>query len=356
MELTTLYKIDSRNKLRTWQITNETYELYIESGLVNGLKVPTIIDIVQNNSNRTYEDQAELEYNSRIKKQLRLGYCTTELEARTQPKFKAMKPKKWADGKNHIDYEHSIAQRKLNGRRMTAHMIDGEITLWSYGRVEFVILEHIIADLHTFMIDGDEFDGEGYIHGMSLGKIGSLMTRRQPRTTDVEFHIFDRVSQDGFIDRHIPFEDTTSVKYVEYEPVYSFQDIKTFRTEQVMLGYEGIVIKNTTKPYEFGRPLHQVKYKPIKHDEFTIVDTTCATKGSDRGCIIFICDNKHGGTFKALPTGKYGNKALRRKMYKKRDTYIGLDATIEFCELTDDMMPAPNGIMIEFDRKGKGDL
>lgn len=354
----TLYKLDARKVMREWVI-EENYEdntLHIYSGVQHGQFHETVIDITTNQSGRTSDEQLDLEYDSRVAKQIRTGYCETEIEARNQPKFKAMKGKVYTDFKHKVKLDSSIVQPKLNGIRCTVHKVSEQVLeFWSYGRIEYTTLQHIERQLKSQMEVGDILDGELYVHGVHLQTINSWIKRKQTNTLRIEYHIFDTVDYKlGWLKRQLPIVEDTHVKVVEYQTVTTHKQIEDARLFYVRKGYEGIVIRDTSVPYECRKGYAILKYKLFDTAEFLIKEVVAPSKGEDKGCAIFVCFlDDLSSTFRTVPIG---SKAKRRKMYKNKESYPGLMATVKYAGLSIDGVPTPNPVTEIVDRIGQGDL
>lgn len=336
----------------SWEIGTYTDELHIYAGTLEGEKTLTIVDIVENKSNRSLNEQADLEAEQRINVKLRNGYHFILSEAYNSPKFKAMLAQKYTKMKHKVDFTNTVVQPKLDGRRLVAFKEGGEIKLFTRGNKQVTTLSHIILQLDDLMVDGDIFDGEAYIHGTPLQTVGSYITRKQSNTQHVEFHVFDKVSDLGFAERHRFFQSTTHIKYVPYHIVQSHEEIVDWQKQYVLDGYEGLMIRNTQQPYQFTRSTQLLKYKPFVDGEYLIVGTTTPTKGQDKGCIILICETFDGTRFKSIPKG---SKAYRRKLYKQNNV-VGKYATVRAAGYTLSGIPYPNPVTEEIDRLGTGDL
>lgn len=363
MDNTTLYRLDTRGKIRSWYIENRTYTLDIYTGLLNGAKVHTEIDIVTNMSGRNQEEQSWFEYDSRIAKQLRLGYSETIEEARKGRKFEAMKGHRYQDHRDKVDFVDWWLQPKLDGFRCTSHKIDGIVTLWTYGRKEIITLPHVVTELSIHQPDNSIWDGELYVHGVKLQTIRKWALTPQANSHRIEYHIYDDATPDNFTfnERYtqlcvdIP-EDNKVLKSVTTLPVTSHENAVSLHNHFATLGYEGVVLRKGNSLYVNTKGYFALKFKVLEDDEFIIVDVVAPTKGSDRGCAIFVMELNDGSglTFKAINKGI--TKAQRRRQYRNKTQYIGKQATVEYAGLSEDSIPVPNPVIKQIDRHSIGDL
>jgi DNA ligase-1 len=105
------------------------------------------------------------------------------------------------------------------------------------------------------------------------------------------------------------------------------QEVDAFLTQAESMGYEGIMLRDGTTPYEPGKRSSSLyKAKRFETDEFEIVAVKEATK-KDAGTPVFECAVAGAKKFSARPTGTMEE---RRKMWEARDTYIGKMLTVKF--------------------------
>ncbi len=160
----------------------------------------------------------------------------------------------------HIYEPHRITfpcyvQPKLNGVR--ALYQDGcfqsrDELPWNPG-----ILEHISRELLAIFPPDVITDGELYVHGWSLqrinGAITPVRTGHSVFTTQVEYHIFDRVEfKRSFSERWNSLPHGLAldrVRFVETKLVSSLNEGNQFYKEKVDEGYEGVMYRFAGCPY-----------------------------------------------------------------------------------------------------------
>ena len=107
--------------------------------------------------------------------------------------------------------------------------------------------------------------------------------------------------------------------------------------------YEGIMIRNTNGVYKLKfRSNDLIKLKPFLDAEYKIVDFTDGV-GRDKGCVIWICENKNGDTFRCRPNGSLEE---RQSLFENGKKYIGKYLTVRYQELVDDIPRFGIGISI----------
>ena len=184
-------------------------------------------------------------------------------------------------------------------------------------------------------------DGELYQHGMRFQDIVSLVKNSNKESKTLEFHVFDFIEpQKGFVERYLSrrdlFDSHDRLKYVGIMgEARTAEEVDAFLTRAEADGFEGIMLRNGTTPYEPGKrssSLH--KAKRFDTDEFEIVAVKEASK-KDAGTPVFEC--KAGShTFSARPTGTMED---RRKMWDARDSYVGKMMTVKFQGVSKDDIP-----------------
>ena len=133
----TLYKRDSRGKIRIWQIYTQGALLIQESGLEDGKLVKhqkfcTPKNIGKSNGTDCNQ-QALLEMDSLIKQKLDEGYFETKELAESEKVILPMLAKSYDDEKHKIDWSKNVfIQPKLDGMRCLAHCkSNGDVELVS---------------------------------------------------------------------------------------------------------------------------------------------------------------------------------------------------------------------------------
>ena len=259
---------------------------------------------------------------------------------------KPMLAHKYEDRRNKIDFAHAYIQPKLDGVRCLAIRSGDKITLLSRQGKPFSGLEHIRNRLLEVMIDGAIWDGELYVHGMPFQSLLSLVKKVQPDSANVEYHVYDTVSDRPFEERQdipqwaIAEQPISSdpVKIVSTHKVDKFDDVDAYHQWFVERGYEGIMLRWGMDGYKSGyRSEHLLKVKAFMDEEFEIVDVVPGVgKESDKGT--FVCKTKDGTIFNCRPRGR---DDLRAEYLANKSNYISKMLTVEFFEWTTSENPVP---------------
>jgi len=172
--------------------------------------------------------------------------------------------------------QNLLVQPKLNGERCRVEWFHGEpVLLSSYGN-EFdlpAIKESLKRELPL------HYDGELYVHGWSRERIHSTCSAsRKTKHEDcslMEFHIFDHQGSAEQANRiqelwQLSYRFPSNLKFVEALVIpfsYWLTQCQIFMSN----GYEGIIIRNPSAPYQKKRTTDLLKFKPTEQDEYTIL-------------------------------------------------------------------------------------
>ena len=321
----------------------------------------------------TPEQQADLEAQGRIKKQLDKGYRHTKEELEELPVLAML-----AGDANKIGHRLNYGagvylSDKFDGVRLVAKCVAiGVIKLESRTGQPYSI-PHIERELAWMMNPGDILDGEAYLHGYVLQDITSAVKREDPEKKiasarrkaekacggpdyeaadlelkdalaiaelrpKLEFHVFDIVKgEDDY--QNMPFSDrvielygyrnyrqksSVFVKFVHHELVYSEEAMKLAHKDAVRRGYEGIMIRNACGVYESGkRSADLQKYKEFVDSEFLILDVLPA---KDDGSTFLVKNDLNEETFSVT----LGSMAQRAEFLANKELYIGKLITVQY--------------------------
>lgn len=360
--MTLLYKISSANKVCVWDIQlvdlkDGTAAIEMHHGILGfRMKCDRLVLSEGKNVGRVNEttplEQAKLEAESRVRKQIRLGYRATIEEA---------KDAKAASRRPMLAHtfqvrKHDLPDRvgmspKLNGVRClnVRRESNDNIIQISKGNKEFNY--PFISDmLDNIMLPGEEIDGEVYLHGVSLRLIGKALKKRNELTDSLEYHIFDvpRIAgldaSDPFIDRYLALEKrlaelgdkvSCKVKLVPLD-IDLKKNFMTYFNRAIAADYEGLMLRDLQAGYAYGERSSSIqKYKEKQDAEFEIVRVW-----TDRtGLIMFTCclpDNRA----KEFDVTPLGSDEERREMLAEGEAYyIGKLLTTQFSMFLDSGVP-----------------
>jgi DNA ligase-1 len=339
--MTTLYKKDSKNKIRIWKIESQGSKIIQYSGLIDGKLIINEKSCKSKNvgkSNETTpEEQAKLEIISEIKSKIDEGYFYSLEEATNNKVILPMLAKSYEDEKHKIDWSSSYIQPKLDGMRCLANIkSDGTVTLISRDGKIISNMDHIIKDLSTIKKD-IILDGELYAHGLSFQENMKLIKKyRKNETEKIKYHVYDLVSDDPFFNRKIKsyIKNLKNCVEVLTYPIINESDIKEYHSKFISEGYEGSIIRHGSEGYKInGRSSNLLKYKDFHDITAKIIDIEPAEQRPEWGVPVLEYNNN---IFRA---GMKYSHDERKEFLTNKNNYIGKTAEIRFFEYTDDGIP-----------------
>lgn len=329
-----LYYKDARGSIRVWSIFPSPNGYVTESGLLNGTISQVPHNVVLNESGRDFEDQRDLEIQSKINKQIDKGYRTTVEEASkgrpvnalgfhkpmlAQP-FEKVKPEE-------IESDRFFLQRKYNGFRCVARKFDG--VFYSRNGKPFDAIREIIESVGE--THGIPLDGEIYSHGLHLNTISSLARKRQPGTQLLKYYVYDAIMDEPYSERLKFLKSLRFGPSVELVPTLEFDyfpDVRAFSEQFIREGYEGAIVRPDGFPYFDGvRSKTLLKVKQILDAEFKVVDILRSVDGWAR----LVCVTDDGQEFNCSAPGNFEQKT---EVLKRKEEYIGKMVTVQFPEWT----------------------
>lgn len=361
-EWPTLYKKASSGKEQQWELAVVPTPhldgvvagtVRVRHGQVGG-KVQTASVVVSSGKNlgksneTTPLDQAVAEADAKWLKQQDKGYSTERGGASLE--LKPMLAHSYEDVRDKVEFPAHV-QPKLDGVRAIAHKHDGVVDLWSRQGKKHAGLEHVRAALSLIMDDGDVFDGELYVHGMTFQTLVSLVKRDREESKAVQYHVYDMVSDRPF-DKRITFAATkvlranadaslgglSCVRVVPTENAQCHEDVEAYHSRYVEEGYEGAMLRVGDCTYTQGyRSRQLLKVKAFKEMEFRIIDVTPGVgKMADQA--VFVCETTAGIRFRVKPRGR---DELRRRYLAEKERVVGKDLTVTYFSMTDGVRPVP---------------
>lgn len=383
MMLVELFGKDKGGKYKVWAIgTTESGDLTIAHGQEGGKMQVKMEKIKPKNVGRanetTPEQQADLEAQGRIKKQIDKGYRHTKEELDNLPVL-PMLAGDYNKISHRINYEKGVyLSDKLDGVRLMAKCDkDGVIKLESRTGQPYD-LPHIVKELEGIMQPGDILDGEAYLHGYVLQDITSAVKRTDtqskidsavkkaekaryavPYDADkhkeacdavdeaylihelrpkLQFVIFAIIESET-VSQDMPFSEVVIetanyrlaramgnpfIKFIDYTLAYSEDEMKVAHKDSVRRGFEGIMIRNADGVNESGkRSADLQKYKEFLDSEFEILDVEPA---KDDGSAFLVQNDLNGNTFSVT----LGSMAQRAEFLVNKELYIGKLITVQY--------------------------
>lgn len=324
----------------------------------DGKAVEQIIPVVGKNIGRSNEttpfEQAQLEVQSRINKQLDKGYTYQipllgDTVTNTLGKKKPMLATPMNKVKPEtIDWNNAWIQPKLDGHRA---MFD-EFLYSRQGKE--IKLPHITDEIINKDLDFSHLDGELYYHGKTLQEIGSLVKKPRPESQDITYHVYDLVLDAPYEERFARLRKLIGateylglkhIKLAETHRVYSMEEASQYHAKWVAEGYEGAILRHGTDPYEDDKRSKQLlKMKGYVGEEG---DTEAEIIGFKQGtpyirpdatyeCCIFICRTPQMTIFDCTAPGTMQEK---HDAWVNREKLLGKQLTYKYFCLSKDGIP-----------------
>jgi len=343
--MTTLYKTDSKNKIRYLTVYTEDADLIQKSGLldtespITHRKTCKGKNIGRSNETRP-EDQAEKEMESLIAEKLKEGYFYTIEEAKTIETLFPMLAKDYGKEKKKIDWNYWVwAQPKLDGMRCLITVNSGKVTLKSRDGRDITTMKHI-AEAFSYAVDGT-YDGELYAHGYTFQQNMEFIKKwreGESGSIQVKFHCYDVVEDNPYKDRSFTrysLEGINHITIVKTTKIKSEDELKQEHQLNLADGYEGTIVRHGDDPYKInGRSSSLLKYKDFQDIAVSIIDIEPAEQRPIWG--VPVLQLPDGKTFRAGL--KYSHEA-REEFLKNKESYIGKTAEVRFFEYTDEGIP-----------------
>jgi len=330
----TLYKVDNLNKLRIWEICTIENGLEISHGPDDGGRIYHTEYITKGLASRSLEQQVESRYSSRVNKQLDRGYRYTEEEARAHVSLNSlnlhhpMLAQKY-DSKKSVNTHGAKVQPKLDGNRLLVTRSNGELHMYTRNGKTVDTLTHLVDGLDA-LEEGMTIDGEIYIHGMPLKDINSLIRKKQSKTADLEYHVYDLIESDVFAVRSAMLQgmqlgdSIVKVPTWEYNPSTFKLELDHYRDK----GYEGLMLRLSGYGYHTGKRSKSLLKVKVRHDaEYEVIGVELTKE--DLGKFVFSLPD--GSTFTSVAPG---TRSAKRHVADNPDEYIGKVYTVSFAYLT----------------------
>ncbi len=358
-----LFKIDSKGKIRVLYIDAIGDEVIRRAGIYQGNLVRTGKVCKGKNIGRSNEttpsEQAELEAAAERTKKIREGYVLVpEYSSKTLISIAdyiqensldipdCMLAKDYKDSYAKWD-EGVMSSTKLDGMRCMAVVTNSDVTLFSRGRKEIVIMNHIVAELKALNkrtgFTG-VLDGELYYHDPYADNFQAVMKAckkyRKGITELVEYHIYELIDENlhaGVRYKRLfdLIKGSSIIRVVPQKILYSYEDAVTAYEGYINSGFEGSILKNLNSQYRQGaRSSDLLKLKVFTEGEFEIMDIIPMDNYPEQGKAIL--RDAAGLIFKATPKMSHSERAA---LLINRDKIVGHTAVVKYFGLTDKGIP-----------------
>lgn len=363
-QLPTLYKRTSTGAIQQWAITVADATITTIYGQVGGA-MQTTSDTITEGKNigrsnaTTPQQQAQLEAAAQHEKKRKSGYVAdlaTAQQGGTDDIIEGGVPpmlaRVWEDRADKVTFPVAV-QPKLDGHRCIAVIeVSGgagvSVSLWSRTRKPIKSMPHIVAELRSIfaerlrtgeITDGMYVtDGELYQHSYRdrFEQLTSLIRPDEPRPGHevVEYHVYDIVSQQPFLDRfralEHTFDTTKHIRLVETHIAGNVDQLMSRYDYFRKAGYEGAMARQLHLPYEHKRSDQLLKLKDFVDSEFKIVGVE-EGRGKLRGHVgAFICEIPVGDTMATCAVKLAGDTSVLAQAWQQPDKWIGKMLTVKY--------------------------
>ena len=334
----TIYKKDTKGKLRYLHVYTNGAELIQDSGIIDSENVVQHKSMctgknIGKTNETTPEQQAELEAQSKIETKLPTGYFRTIKEAMDTVVILPMLAKDFNKEKSKITYPCYV-QPKLDGMRALYE----KTKLISRKGKDIDTMGHIVDDI--MMSTHQILDGELYAHGRNFQENMRLIKKdRGEETQEVKFHVYDLVSPAPFIERYNRLkeiiEDYWTVELVPTYKIHSEQGLKEAHAKFLSESYEGTIVRHSDAGYGINKRDSQLlKYKDFIDETYTVYAVLPSDKNPKQAVVH--CINGEGKTFGC---GMKFSHAEREQILIDKSEYVGKTAEIRFFEYSEDGIP-----------------
>lgn len=337
----TVYKLDSKGKLRFISISTEG-NLVVQTSGILGTDSPVTnkSECIGKNIGKvnetTPEQQAISEATAKIKKKLEEGYYETPEAAQGGDLVLPMLAKDFKKEERKVKYP-AYVQPKLDGMRA----LKTPTTLISRKNKPIETMGHISNGIED--IPHHTLDGELYAHGESFQRNMELVKKYRPGESEqVKYHVYDLIYPGlNFIKRYLllkGFLEQYKPENIEIVPTFkieSKEELLEKHKEFLEQGYEGTMVRHGDEEYAINkRSSSLLKFKDFQDIACKIVDVKPSEKRSDQGS--FICALEDGRTFGC---GMRFSHEERQDVINNPQDYIGSTAEIRFFEYSNDGIP-----------------
>jgi ATP-dependent DNA ligase len=376
----TLYKKDSKGKIRQWNIIlgtesleDEIWGIFTSDGIVGGkIKDPIFKEAIPNNQFKTSEAKAEAMMQSAIDKKLRSNYFNEIADIKDEDILfmptgcpSGMIWEEWKD-KKHVVYP-ALVSGKLDGSKLYSTWRENRVFLNTRSAKEHKNFKHIEEALADFYKENPNIvlDGEAYNHEYKdrFEELQSIFRKETPTeeqrtlSKDVaKFYVYDAIDLNEInmdaLDRQFLLKEVVEKinnPYIVFWPSYLManeEHYDAYHTVCMDEGFEGTVLKIVDAPYVQRKNKMVMKRKPKFDCEFkilTVIEGEGTHSGIAGGVMIDLLtvngmNQKHehslAVTHQLSGMASGWNHKMLREMLENKADYIGKMGTVEYGGIT----------------------
>lgn len=349
------------SKLRQWTVFTESDEVVVQHGQVGGKLTEKRYKATPKNESRSNAtsatEQALLEAEAKVVKQLKSGYYKTQAEAKNHTEWTPVKAQNSDDQKHKLVYPCYV-EEKLNGQRC---LINAEGEALSKQGESLSYPAHwkgIEAIAERFSgIDGEIFAGTEQTGGLSLQKIISAFRKPNADTPKLKLYVYDIPIPDTTMEERVKmleelfvYVKDNGIPYIEVvlpETANSWEEVVKFSKKAVVRGYEGGIARNKKGLYEFGKRSYDLQKVKFRQSAEAVVVSVTQDKNSDGVLLCQAINGKQTGVQFECLMRKDADENINYRKYSNALLLIGKAVTYEYEELSDKRIPTkPCGVAI----------
>ena len=340
-----IYKKDSKGKIRILTVRIDGAELIQESGIMGGKLVvhqsTAKAKSVGRSNETTPEVQAWKQAKAKIEDKLTGEYFLTIEEAEEKGGAAVILPmlaKDYKKESNKIDWEGDVfVQPKLDGMRAAG---EKDKRMISRKGKEITTMMHIETEIDEMMYEAI-FDGELYAHGFNFQENMRLIKKHRGIPTEqVKYHVYDLFMPDKpFKERYrllsAMIQNLDTIELVPTYRIRTEEQLKEVHQKFISEGYEGTMIRHGEGGYAINkRDTQLLKYKDFLDKVYKVHDIEPSDKNPKQGVVI--CIDDAGQTFGC---GMKFSHAEREEILANKEKYIGQPGEIRFFEYSENGIP-----------------
>ena len=360
-------------KLRQWSCFADGAEVVVIHGQVGGKQIEKRYTAEAKNRGKinatSAEQQALLEVEAKVTKQLKSGYYRTQAEAMNHVDFTPMKAHNSNDYKHKIKYPCYI-EPKYNGQRLMVNS-SGEALSKQGEPLKFPEHWKGVEDAVHLVgsLDGEVFAGPVTQGGLPLQDIISAFRKKNANTPRLKYYVYDipvastmeeRVRLLKILDTLVKSNNIDFIEVTIPSVVNSWEEVMEYTNKQIELGQEGAIVRNFDGVYEFGKRSYDLLKVKVRLDAEAEVLSYALDKNDEPVYTVRAVNGEQtGAVFKLkmkIPDGKTIT-GLNYRSKENAERLLGQHITYEYEELSSSEIPTPTkpvGLCVREVREGEG--
>ena len=244
---------------------------------------------------------------------------------------------------------------KLDGVRVLAVVQGSSVTLYSRNGKVFENFPHVAEAIAANRKSIGAFDGRYVLDGEIVGASFQQLMRQAQRktdadTTDMVYHVFDIIPLDSFQEGHYNaqqckrldilagsrarFDETDCLRLmdgitVDLDTAEGHDVMNRYAQDAVKNGFEGIMIKDLSAPYECKRSSFWMKWKPTITVDLNIVGFEEGTGRNTGRLGAIICEGEDNERNILVNVGTGLSDSNRDEYWTARDQLLGRVIEVE---------------------------